>query len=551
MNFRPTSPAVPPPRASRATPLAASTAFVLLALLLVPGVVGHEPWKPDEAYTFGLVHAMSRTGDWILPRLAGEPFVEKPPLFYALAALVSRLHRIAPLAEHDAARLATLACMVVAVVFVARAARALLGAGSGRWAAIGMTSCLGAVATEHALVTDVALLAGFAIALDGLARWPERPWSGGATYGGGVGVAFLSKGLVGPAALVLTLCALVCCPPHWRRRRLACGCTMAVLVALPFIVVWPTLLFVRAPEQFRIWLFDNNLGRFTGDSIATLGARQEPLLWIETLPWFLLPSALFIAATVRRGDAAILRRPVVVLPLAMLASTCAILAASASGRSVYALPLTAPIGLLVAGRIRAFGLRLDDVATRAAWWFAGALVIVAWSGWLAHRAGLLGPAADAGEPVEAPLLGALAVMAAVGAIRRRLSGVQGRSLASWATCVGLGWGLAMTLWLPVIDASKSYRPMLAAMAARLPPRRSCIASTGLGEPQRALLDYFQGIDTIRTEVADASACTVWLVQLRRNAAPPVVAADWKPVWEGRRWRDGDLFTLYVRDADAP
>jgi 4-amino-4-deoxy-L-arabinose transferase-like glycosyltransferase len=50
-------------------------------------LVGHDPWKPDEAYTFGLVRHMLETGDWVTPALADEPFIEKPPLFSLTAAL--------------------------------------------------------------------------------------------------------------------------------------------------------------------------------------------------------------------------------------------------------------------------------------------------------------------------------------------------------------------------------------------------------------------------------------------------------------------------------
>jgi len=54
----------------------------LVVAWLLPGLVGHDPWKPDEAYTFGLIFHIRETGDWLVPTLAGEPFVEKPPLYF-------------------------------------------------------------------------------------------------------------------------------------------------------------------------------------------------------------------------------------------------------------------------------------------------------------------------------------------------------------------------------------------------------------------------------------------------------------------------------------
>ena len=50
------------------------------------GLIGHDPWKPDEAYTFGIVVDFLKHGDWVVPSPAGEPFVEKPPLFFLAVA---------------------------------------------------------------------------------------------------------------------------------------------------------------------------------------------------------------------------------------------------------------------------------------------------------------------------------------------------------------------------------------------------------------------------------------------------------------------------------
>src|SRR6266478_3034716 len=54
----------------------------LVAAWVLFGLVGHDPWKADEAHTFGVVLDYLRHRDWVVPTLAGEPFVEKPPLFY-------------------------------------------------------------------------------------------------------------------------------------------------------------------------------------------------------------------------------------------------------------------------------------------------------------------------------------------------------------------------------------------------------------------------------------------------------------------------------------
>ena len=48
---------------------------LLIAILglawLLPGLVGHDPWKPDEAYTFGVVYEILQGGSWVIPQIAG------------------------------------------------------------------------------------------------------------------------------------------------------------------------------------------------------------------------------------------------------------------------------------------------------------------------------------------------------------------------------------------------------------------------------------------------------------------------------------------------
>ena len=56
--------------------------YCLIGAWMLFGLFGRDPWKPDEAYTFGVVNHIVQTGDWMVPHLAGEPFMEKPPLFF-------------------------------------------------------------------------------------------------------------------------------------------------------------------------------------------------------------------------------------------------------------------------------------------------------------------------------------------------------------------------------------------------------------------------------------------------------------------------------------
>ena len=77
--------------------------------------------------------------------------------------------------------------------------------------------------------------------------------------------------------------------------------------------------------------------------------------------------------------------------------------------------------------------------------------------------------------------------------------------------------------------------------------QGCVASRNLGEPQRALFNYFAGLVTVREEVDPGARCAALLVQYGRldGAAPP--PAGWTSVWSGgRRGDDTERFVLYER-----
>ena len=46
---------------------------ILLSLYIFVGLIGHDPWKHDDAVTIGIVFDMVGNGHWLLPQLAGQP----------------------------------------------------------------------------------------------------------------------------------------------------------------------------------------------------------------------------------------------------------------------------------------------------------------------------------------------------------------------------------------------------------------------------------------------------------------------------------------------
>ena len=527
------------------------TAWTLLGLL------GHDPWKPDEAYGFGLVNSILQGGDWVVPMLAGEPFVEKPPLYYLTAAACAKL--FSPwLAPHDGARLASGFYMVWVLSFTGLAARELWGKGFGRLGALIMIACLGLLVRTHQLITDVALLAGFCIALYGLALSPRRAVLAGFVTGTGAGIGFMAKGLLVPGVIGIAALTLPLLGSSWRSRGYLKFLAMALAAALPWLTVWPFLLYQRSPQLFTEWLWLNNLGRFAG--FARLGTTNDHDYYLTILPWFAWPALPLAVWTLWRHRWRGWASPAVALPLAVFLLILAVLSSASEGRDVYALPLLPPLAVLAVGGLAT----LRRGAANALDWFGvmtfSLFAAVLWVGWYATLTGYPAVFADWASRQQPgfvtpfngwALVPAVALtfawLAVVFAVRRSAL----RSVVTSALGLTLVWGLLATIWLPWLDAGKSYRGMIASLTAALPHDRGCIASRNLGEPQRALLDYFAGIVTRRLEVEPGVQCRFLLTQGVSGPAGDAIDPSWRLIWTGSRLGDtSERFRLFERQDNA-
>ena len=92
--------------------------LVLIALAFVaPGLVGHDPWRAFDVITIEIVNQMHLSGDWTVPRIAGEPYLEDPPFYHWTALAFAKALGWA-LGFHNAVRLASGAAMMAALWFL-------------------------------------------------------------------------------------------------------------------------------------------------------------------------------------------------------------------------------------------------------------------------------------------------------------------------------------------------------------------------------------------------------------------------------------------------
>jgi 4-amino-4-deoxy-L-arabinose transferase-like glycosyltransferase len=530
---------------------------LLCSAWIVLGLIGHDPWKPDDAVSFGVAYDMIRSHDWIVPHLAGVPQPERPPLFYAFAAATaSALNGV--LALHDGARVAVGLSLAATLWLLALAGRELYGP-AFRWLpALIFIGCAGLWDRGHQLSPDVGVLAADALALYALALSSRRPGLGGVLLGLAAGVAFLCRGALGASLIALTALVLPVFSP-WRRGAYAVTVGVAVVVALPLLIAWPLALHLRSPALFEQWYEAQRLARFFG--LAPGSPPVEPMYYLKNLPWFAwpaLPLAIWTLWLRGRGFNGRLSSAGVVLPVTMLVVTLVVLSASSEPRANLALPMLLPMSLLGAAEVDT----LKRGSSGALDWFGiltfglGALLL--WGLWLQSLLhGLPDPVArvfrDTQPGFQPPwdwlAFSASAFLTLLWLILVRPARRSNRrALLNWAAGMTLVWGLSATIWLPYVDSRRSYRPVAESLAVHL-PAGSCVAGRNLGEPQRALLEYFAGVVTVRDEAPAATACSSLLVQLGQDESEEPPDSAWQKIWEGRRRGDNtERFVLFRRPA---
>jgi 4-amino-4-deoxy-L-arabinose transferase-like glycosyltransferase len=308
---------------------------------------------------------------------------------------------------------------------------------------------------------------------------------------------------------------------------------------------------------FAEWFVTNNLGRFFG--FTRIGPHNPPGFYVRELSWYAfpaLPLAAWAVWTAWRSAERRIAQPGMALPLLLATVTFGVLSLASDSRDLYLMPLVLPLSLLAAqgvGDLPAIG---TAALSQAARWGLGALAIALWLGWLALLSGFPSSVHAmllAYQPAFVAKVHWIHLGAALGATGLAVWMLPRRAphasfaVAQWGVAAALCWCLIATLWTPYLNAGKSYRTMVISLVRELPA--GCVASLHLGEPQRALLQYFAGLVTVRVEVEPDASCSALLTQGWRVGGAPAPAPNWTLVWEGSRpGDDRELYRLYRRDS---
>lgn len=524
---------------------------LLIVLYLLPGSIGHDPWRGDDVQHFSIIHGMLRGDGWLFPTLAGEAETTYPPLYYWVGAFFAQaLGWILPV--HDGARIATPFFAGLAIFWISRAAARLYGKHTRTPAALLTLGTLGLVVHAHENQPMMALMAMQAMVLAGLALLPTQPLKGSLQAALGVALALLAAG---PTGLLLTLPLFLItalCAPECRNPRASGAHIIGVCVALAASAAWPLSLHYNAPDLLALW-WKREWAAY-GDH--PLSAADLPRL-LELLGWFiwpLWPIAIWSLWRARSRLASLAW----LLPLASITLAGVWVYANGNFNPEALLPLIPPCALLAAAGVPT----LRRGAANAFDWFAvmtfavfGLLVWLAWSAQVFHwppglSRSIARMAPDFtlhGTQFQAVL--GIAICTIWALLVWKLPRSPNRGPTNWAMGMTMLWTLAVTLLLPWFDYSRNYRPVATAIAAELKSERDgCFAALGLSASHRAALDYFANL---RPVMATGNLTHCRFLLLRDDQLPTGLKPDghWRQIWEFRHGggKRLELFRLYQRD----
>jgi 4-amino-4-deoxy-L-arabinose transferase-like glycosyltransferase len=510
--------------------------LALCVAWLLPGLVGHSPWKGPDSETFARLLAARQQADWLFPASAVESTVFPQPFLWLAQFLGKFFSPVFPL--HDAARLASGVFAGLSLWLTAMTARRLYGEQAYWMSALALLGCMGLLVPAHETNPYMAQLAAIALFVYGLARMLEQPLVGGGLAGLGLAGLFLSGAWLVAVALTLALLLLPVLFPSWRTSARVGGSWFALTVGLTFCGVWLLAVMGQHPERLALWWQQSAMEHIVFTASDT--AKYNPLYFINALTWFAWPAWPVAGWAVYRlkrdgWDSVRLWMPLGVFLVALLA-----LSLHTGSDQLQAIVLLPALALLASAGLG----DLRRGAANALLWFSlmvfsfFALVFwVYWSafdlGWpvqLAKRVSRLGLESQ-GIRAWPLALGLLITVSWVGWLvwLKRQPRAPQRPFLVWSAGITFIWCLLLALFQQPLEDRLSFVRMAANIKSRT-GETACLSTQNLNQTQRLLLGYHTGLALKPGKSAECN----WLLAYRKSRKEISPGAGWAKRWEGGR-----------------
>tara|TARA_R110002110_G_scaffold64634_17_gene178623 strand:+ start:82 stop:1911 length:1830 start_codon:yes stop_codon:yes gene_type:complete len=373
--------------------------------------------SPDEGRYIEIPREMVETGDYVLPRLNGILYFEKPPLFYWLEASTIKVLGV----SEWSMRLWPALLGLFGALMTYGVARRFYGRAAGLVASTVVATSLMYYALARFVILDMAVSVFMCAALFSFLLAAEEEderksiwWSRSGHVA--AALAVLAKGLIGvllPGLIGLAWIAVIGRWSFVRRALTPSGIALFLLIVLP----WHILAAMRNADFLWFYFVHEHLMRFT----TTVHRRDGPLWYfIPVLAAGFLPWTGYLWHAVRdalptwktRGE-----RPVEMFLLLWVGIVFFFFSVSDSKLPPYILPIFSPLAVLV-GRVLGPLLSTRDDLPLGRWLFAGVFGVFAIAVPVVYLMPSMRANADIGPYLDevAPVVFAMAVVFALGSL---------------------------------------------------------------------------------------------------------------------------------------
>ena len=352
-------------------------AVVALSLVAAPLLASAPLFDPDEGLHAAIAQEMIQRGDYVTPAFRGEPFLDKPILFFWAEAASLRLF-----GHNEAAvRIPPLLFGLLGMMTVALLGRALFDESAGLIAGIVYGTMLLPMGVSEVAVHDVGLVPFLCIAAFCLVRVEALPpvvsafrrkfWINSIIAGVALGLSILTKGLVGVVFTGLFgLCLTFRHPASW--FRLALALAIAVIVALAVAAPWYVAMEHAHPGYLYYYFVERHLQGYLTATQRHAGRPfwyYVPIVFGGALPWAGYLAGAFRSSRLRQGfgEAGFERGRMRLALWGWFAIGLVFLSVGESKLATYALPLFPALALIIGEYLSAsfsrsggFRLRTED-----------------------------------------------------------------------------------------------------------------------------------------------------------------------------------------------
>ncbi len=370
-------------------------ALVVSCLVSFTGVFDHSVWTPDEPRVAEIGREMMMSGDFVVPTLGGEPFLEKPPLYWWVMSGLYRLFGV----SDGVARTTSALAGVFLLLLVFDVARRVTDPFTGVMAVVVTATIAKLYHNFHKAIVDpwlaLFVMAGYwSFVCYAFSGQPQEKQANKTSelwilvFYLAAGLAFLTKGPIGPILLGGPVAVGVVLGKKWQFLRSWVHIPGACLF-LFLSVLWPALLYNRGgSDLLQGFVISNMLNRFLPEMEGVWhGGHKNPFWYYIVsfppglMPWLLALPAVTLWMKSHRWPSQWNK-----LALLFLASIfpvgLVILSIPGTKRGLYLLPLFAPLGIFVAAWLTAtarkeFFSPVDRYTHTVLWFFTAVFLCVA------------------------------------------------------------------------------------------------------------------------------------------------------------------------------